>query len=57
MTKQQAKKCLLRDLATILNKDDDLVPDDVDLDNPREYGPWRAALDELIEEFERRSMS
>ncbi len=54
MKKADHKRCILRDLAVILGKDDDLMRDEIDPCG-RDAGSWRAAKDELIAEFERRS--
>jgi len=54
VTKQQAKKELLYALADLLEKDDDLIPGDVDPES-REYDTWDAARSELSIELRRRS--
>lgn len=38
----------------IITKDDDLMPDDLDLEGP-DYKAWDAARNELAKEFSRRS--
>lgn len=53
MTKREAKRSLLRDLATILGKDQDLIPHDLP-DPSRERSAFEAAYAELVAEFERR---
>lgn len=54
MTKVQAKRKLLHSLATILDGDDSLFPEDLD-DASRAYDAWDAAREELSTEFRRRS--
>lgn len=54
MTKAQHKRNLFRDLASIIGKDDDLMPAEFD-DDSRDGKSWQAARDELVEEFERRA--
>lgn len=54
VTKRRAKRALLRDLAAILNKDDDLIPNEYDDEGP-EYNAYDDARNELIDEFERRA--
>lgn len=52
-----AKKSLLLALSTILFRDDELFPDDLDGDNPdedQEYAAWDRARSDLAAEFERR---
>ena len=55
MDRAQHKRNILRDLATILDKDDDLMHDEIDPDG-RDGKAWQAARDELVEEFERRAV-
>lgn len=54
MTRHQHKKNLLRDIAAIIGKDDDLMPSEFEDDN-RDGKSWQAARDELVEEFEKRA--
>lgn len=54
MTKRQAKRHWLLALEMIITKDDDLMPDELDLDGP-DYKAWDAARNELAREFARRS--
>lgn len=54
MTKKEAKRQWLQALEMIITKDDDLMPDDLDLDGP-EYKAWDRARNELADEFRRRS--
>jgi hypothetical protein len=54
MTRDEHKRQILRDLATILAKDDDLMLEEID-PNGREARSWQAARDELVAEFERRA--
>lgn len=54
MTKRRAKRELLQALSDLLDKDDDLIPDEV-ADEGREYDTWDAARNELSEEFRRRA--
>lgn len=54
MTKERAKKALLRDIATIIDKDDDLFPNEI-LDGTKAYQAFVDARNELVLEFERRS--
>lgn len=54
MTRSQHKKDILAVLVSFLSKDDDLMPDDIDPDGD-DGRRWRAARDELIEEFDRRA--
>jgi hypothetical protein len=56
VTRAQHKRNILRDLAAILGKDDDLMPNEID-DESRDGKAWQAARDELVEEFERRATS
>ncbi len=50
---ERAKKALLRDVATILERDDELCQSD-DEEGP-EYEAFIEARRQLVEEFERRS--
>ncbi len=54
MTKREAKRRLLADIALILVKDDDLFPSDVH-DGSADYRAYDAAREELAAEFERRA--
>ncbi len=54
MTRSEHKRALLRDLAAIIHKDDDLMPEEVDIDG-LDGKRWAAARDELVVEFERRA--
>jgi hypothetical protein len=54
LTKTKAKKELLYALADLLDKDDDLIPDDVDAES-REYDSWDSARTELSRELRRRA--
>lgn len=54
MDKRKAKKELRQSLVVLLQKDDDLIPDEVDPDS-REYKSWDAARNELIKELSRYS--
>ena len=51
MNKAAIRKLLYRDVATILSKDDDLMPP---LGNAREEQAWIEARDALVKELERR---
>lgn len=58
MKRADAKRDLLKVLAVILSKDDDLFPDDLELDvESKPYQKWDAARNDLVEEFERRAAS
>lgn len=52
MTVEGHKRAILRDLAVILEKDDDLAPEPMP---DEEYAQWAQARDELVREFEARS--
>lgn len=54
MNKPDAKKQLLRDIATIISLNDDLMTDTPFDDDGRKSDQWREARDELVKEFERR---
>lgn len=54
MTCAEHKRQILRDIATILEKDNDLMPDEIDPDSP-EAKRWEAARDALSAEFFRRA--
>ena len=54
MTRAEHKRQILRDIATILEKDNDLMPDEIDPDSP-EAKRWEAARDALSAEFFRRA--
>ena len=54
MTRAEHKRQILRDIATILEKDNDLMPDEIDPDGS-DAGRWEAARDELAAEFFRRA--
>lgn len=54
MTSAECKRALLRDLAQILSKDDDLIPDAVGDDGP-EYQAWDDARNSLVREFQLRA--
>ena len=56
MTRAEHKRSILRDLAAIIDKDDELMPIEIDADG-RDGKSWQAARDELVEEFERRANS
>jgi 3-methyladenine DNA glycosylase AlkD len=53
MTAIQIRKQLLRDLASVLTKDDDLMPSEF-ADDSREAKAWIKARDDLASELERR---
>jgi hypothetical protein len=53
-TKAHHKAALLRDLATIIGKDDDLMPSEIEDTSP-DGQRWIAGRDELVAEFERRA--
>lgn len=54
MTRAEHKRQILRDLATILDKDDDLMLDETDPDGA-DGKRWQSARDELVAEFDRRA--
>lgn len=54
MTKREAKRQWLRALEMPITKDDDLMPDELDLDGP-DYKAWDSARNELAAEFYRRA--
>jgi hypothetical protein len=54
VTRAEHKRALLRDIAAIISKDDDLMPSEID-DESRDGKAWQAARDELVDEFERRA--
>ena len=54
VTRIEHKKDILAVLVSILSKDDDLMPDDIDPDGD-DGKRWQAARDELVEEFDRRA--
>ena len=51
MNATQIKKLLYRDVATIIGKDDDLMPP---FETDREERAWQKARDALVSELERR---
>ena len=55
-TRRQIKKMLLRDIAALISKDDDLMPPEFDEEGCDRNGrAWQHVRDELVAEFERRS--
>lgn len=53
---EEHKKQILSHLVAILEKDDDLAPDEMALEGPN-YDRWDRARNELVAEFDRRSGS
>lgn len=53
MTKTEVKKRFYADVADILQKDDDLMPDYAE--DSQEYKAWQEARNALVDELERRS--
>ncbi len=56
VTRADHKRSILLALSMILAKDDDLMNDEFDPDGP-EARRWQSARDELVAEFERRSLA